>query len=241
MNSLSEIRDEAGEPGSVRAPLLVGQLPGQVRRLQFEQVDCGVKRVAAGVEVQAKALLEAKVAQLNSELNRLRPQLVDELHAEHALELAGVREEYERSLQQEILRAQGAVREACDRFRLDRERYFAMVEVEVVKLSLAIAARVLHRESSLDPMLLQATVRVALGKVADESGTVVRVPEGTEQGWTAALRLDMDESVSVVGDTSLAPGECVLSTRLGRVELGVAAQLAEIEHGFFDLLQQRPG
>jgi flagellar assembly protein FliH len=34
--------------------------------------------------------------------------------------------------------------------------------------------------------------------------------------------------------------ECVLETSVGRVELGVKAQLIEIERGFFDLLGQRP-
>jgi flagellar assembly protein FliH len=32
----------------------------------------------------------------------------------------------------------------------------------------------------------------------------------------------------------------VLDTNVGRVELGVSAQLEEIERGFFDLMQQRP-
>ena len=35
-------------------------------------------------------------------------------------------------------------------------------------------------------------------------------------------------------------GECVMETSVGRVELGVAVQLEEIEKGFFDLLQKRP-
>ncbi len=241
MNSLSEARGETGERGTSTAPqLLVGSGQGQVMRLHFEQVDAGARRVTAGLETQARAMLEAKVARLDSELVRLRPQLVEELNAAHASELASVSAEYERNLEHEKLRAQGMVREACQRFRADRERYFAQVEAEVVKLSLAIAARVLHRESCLDPLLLQATVRVALGKVAEESGTVLCVPEGTQQQWIEALRLDVDESVSVVGDSKLTTGECVLSTRLGKVELGVAAQLAEIEQGFFDLLQQRP-
>ena len=241
MNSLSEARGETGERGSVAAPqLLVGSGHGQVMRLHFEQVDAGASRVTAGVETQAKAMLEAKVAQLDSELVRLRPQLVEELNAAHIRELASVSAECERNLEQERLHAQGMVREACQRFRADRARYFAKVEVEVVKLSLAIAARVLHRESCLDPLLLQATVRVALGKVSEESGTVLSVPEGTQQQWIEALRLDADVSVSVVGDSNLTSGECVLTTRLGKVELGVAAQLAEIEQGFFDLLQQRP-
>ena len=39
-------------------------------------------------------------------------------------------------------------------FRKARQRYFTVVEEEVVKLALAIAARVLHREAKIDPMLL---------------------------------------------------------------------------------------
>ena len=46
--------------------------------------------------------------------------------------------------------------ERCDEFRAERERYFARWRQEVVKLALAIAARVLHREAKIDPMLLQA-------------------------------------------------------------------------------------
>jgi flagellar assembly protein FliH len=44
----------------------------------------------------------------------------------------------------------------------------------------------------------------------------------------------------VVGDARTEVGECVLETSVGRVELGVSAQLEEIETGFYDLLQQRP-
>jgi flagellar assembly protein FliH len=43
-----------------------------------------------------------------------------------------------------------------EQFRGARERYFAEVEQEVVKLALAIAARVLHREAQMDPLLLTA-------------------------------------------------------------------------------------
>ena len=49
-----------------------------------------------------------------------------------------------------------------------------------------------------------------------------------------------ESSLQVVRDERLAAGECVLDTNVGRVELGVSAQLEEIERGFFDLMQQRP-
>ncbi len=110
----------------------------------------------------------------------------------------------------------------------------------MVRLALAIAARVLHREASLDPMLLQAVVKVALGKVMDRSGTVLRVPVEELSAWNEMMQPVEAGTVEVSGDSRLGRGECVLETSVGRVELGVGAQLEEIEKGFFDLLQQRP-
>jgi flagellar assembly protein FliH len=43
----------------------------------------------------------------------------------------------------------------------------------------------------------------------------------------------------LVSDDGLSVGECALETHLGSVDLGVKAQLAEIERGFFDLLERR--
>ena len=68
-------------------------------------------------------------------------------------------------------------------FVQERSKYFAAVEAEVVKLALAIAARVLHREAKMDPLLLAASVRVALDKVAEDSTTVLRVPLDAVEMW----------------------------------------------------------
>jgi flagellar assembly protein FliH len=58
--------------------------------------------------------------------------------------------------------------------------------------------------------------------------------------WKEIFVASPESSLQVVGDERLAEGECVLDTNVGRVELGVSAQLEEIERGFFDLMQQRP-
>ncbi len=109
-----------------------------------------------------------------------------------------------------------------------------------MKLALGIAARVLHREVNLDPLLLAGVVRVALEKVADGSTVVVRVPEDEADRWRAILAEGNGRSLELMGDKRLHAGECVIDTSVGRVELGVNSQLEEIERGFFDLLQQRP-
>ncbi len=80
---------------------------------------------------------------------------------------------------------------------------------------------------------------MALEKVQGESGVTLRVPVADEALWRQSSVIAM-AGVELLGDERLAAGECVLETSAGCIELGVSAQLAEIERGFFDLLQRRP-
>jgi flagellar assembly protein FliH len=153
---------------------------------------------------------------------------------------AEARLECEQELEERIVEERRVVLKTCEEFVRERARYFAGVEAEVVKLALAIAARVLHREATLDPLLLTGVVRVALEKVAEDSAMVLRVPVGAVGMWREVFVPSPESSLEVVGDERLSAGECVLDTNVGRVELGVSAQLEEIERGFFDLMQRRP-
>ena len=51
-------------------------------------------------------------------------------------------------------------------FESQRDEYYARVEAEIVQLSLAIAAKILHREAQVDPMLVAALVRIAWKRCA---------------------------------------------------------------------------
>jgi flagellar assembly protein FliH len=126
-------------------------------------------------------------------------------------------------------------------FRSERRDYFSRVETEVVQLSLAIAAKILHREAQVDPMLLTALVRVAIEKLHDGSNVSVRVAPDDAAKWrtTFATRLN-GTTVEVTADAQLNPGDCILTTELGSTNFGIDAQLKEVEKGFFDLLVQRP-
>ncbi len=139
-------------------------------------------------------------------------------------------------------RLQVQMLQSLEQFRLERQSYFHNVEGEVVRLALAIAARVLHREAHLDPLLLAGAVRVALEKLGDSSRVVMRVPPREVETWKEFFRTGSNLRIQpgVLEDPSLSPGECLLATELGTIELGVRAQLEEIEKGFFDLLDRRP-
>jgi flagellar assembly protein FliH len=130
-----------------------------------------------------------------------------------------------------------AVSLACTGFGRARERYFAEVEGEVVRLSLAIAARVLQREAAVDATLLSGVVRVALDKLSDREGAVLHVPEADAAVWRKAMK---PMGLRVEPDDALEAGELVLKTMAGAAELGIGAQLVEIERGFMDLLAKRP-
>ncbi len=72
------------------------------------------------------------------------------------------------------------------RLRLRRRsemQYFARVEAEVVQLALAIAAKILHREAQVDPMLVATLVRMAVEKMREGSSVTVRVGAVRGSRW----------------------------------------------------------
>jgi flagellar assembly protein FliH len=130
---------------------------------------------------------------------------------------------------------------ALEGFRTGRDEYLARVEHEVVRLALAIAERILHREAQMDPLLLSGAVRVALGQLAESTEVKLRVPPAQREMWAEMLRLmpGLPLRPEVVADAELEACDAVLDAGLGTVDLGIRAQIAEIERGFFDLLEVR--
>lgn len=221
---------------------LLGGGVREVSRLEFFPL--GEPEVVAEVEAVGtdgtEMLLKEEVAALDGRLRSQAEQMSAQVELARNEARAQARLEWEQELQDGIIAERKSVLKACEEFVRERGKYFAGVEAEVVKLALAIAARVLHREVKIDPLLLTGVVRVALEKVAEDSATVLRVPVDAVEMWREVFVTSPESSLQVVGDERLAAGECVLDTNVGRVELGVSAQLEEIERGFFDLMQQRP-
>lgn len=215
----------------------------EVSRLEFQlvgqaSVEGAVELGSAQVEVEDR--LKQEMAALDVRLQSQTEESSLQIEAARRSARVEARGEWEAELAERVADERARVSRACEQFGKERTRYFAGVEAEVVKLALAVAERVLHREARLDPLLLTATVRVALEKVAADSSTVLRVPVAELEMWRGVFAKDAESAVQLVGDEHLGAGECVLDTNVGKVELGVSAQLSEIERGFFDLLQQRP-
>jgi flagellar assembly protein FliH len=133
------------------------------------------------------------------------------------------------------------IRKALENFQVERKEYFSRVESDVVQLALAIAAKILHREAQVDPMLVAALVRVAIDKLHDGSSVSVRVAAAEAGKWRIFLAHPLNGStIEVVEDAHLGPMDCILETELGSANFSIEAQMKEVEQGFFDLLAQRP-
>ena len=134
---------------------------------------------------------------------------------------------------------QEKVRQAAhliESFTQERERFLHSVEREVVKLALAVAARILRREAQMDPLLLTGAVRVALGQLSGSTQVRLRVPPSELALWTESIALLPNLAVkpSVLAGEGMRLGDCMIETELGTVDLGIRSQLGEIERGFFD-------
>jgi flagellar assembly protein FliH len=180
-------------------------------------------------------------------LNRRRSDVekTDELAERIRRERADATQQAEQRLAQEfeakLQAARGPIGATVKAFETQRTEYFAKVEAEVVKLALSIAAKILHREAQVDPMLVAALVRIAIEKMREGSSVTVRVSPGRVQRWREYFAGQAHVArIDVIEDAELNEHDCLLETELGVANFGLDTQLKEVEQGFFDLLALRP-
>lgn len=213
------------------APSLIAELPAFLRSDE-------PRHTAKPSELR----LEARIADLERELKESEHRHHEALAATQqkaAEEKAAALAEQAARLGQEW---SGSVLTAVASFEQGAAEYFAEAEAVVVRLALGIAARVLHREAQLDPLMLRGPVRVALEDAQQTTGCVLEVTAGMVEQWQRWLSTEDTNATRVLvrGKEDAAAGHCRLEIGASTADISVGAQLAEIERGFFDLLQRRP-
>ncbi len=155
---------------------------------------------------------------------------------------AAAQAEVEQRLRQkfaaDLLEQKQEIARAVDAFTRERTDYFRRVEAHVVKLALAIAKKILLRESRIDPTILLGIARCEIEKLDTSFGIRLHVAAGDGQKWRDCFAAS-PQKVDVVEDPCLSAGECRLETQQGFTDLGISAQLQEIESGFCDLIAAR--
>jgi flagellar assembly protein FliH len=119
-----------------------------------------------------------------------------------------------------------------------RARLRRDAEEDVVKLSIAIARRVLHRELTLDPESIGGLIKAALEKIESHELCRVRVHPDQETMIRTILGRYSPTRIELVADPALGKGDVVFETSQGTVDASVEAQLREIERGLADRLSR---
>jgi flagellar assembly protein FliH len=107
-------------------------------------------------------------------------------------------------------------------------------EVDLVRLALSIARRILHRELTVDPDALHGLVRAGLEKLTAAEVYRLRVHPEFVTAASECLK-NAGQAIEVVADAGLEPGGAVFETAQGLLDAGAETQLNEIERGFTDL------
>jgi len=217
------------------------RLPEQIALVApmiFRQVAAAASPGASGLAAATGAVeppqpdYAAQIAQLQ----RQAEQRIREAHAAGIKEgeTAG-RNRAAAELQPVIDRLGRAIEEiSALRARLRRE-----AEGDMVKLSLAIARRILRRELAVDPDALHGLVLAALEKLQGQEILRVRVHPSLAAAVTASVRKALAPAlVEVIPDASREPGAVVFETANGNLDASIESQFQEIERGLTDRLRR---
>lgn len=122
-----------------------------------------------------------------------------------------------------------------------RRRIRAEAEQDAVKLSIAVARRILHRELTVDPESILGLVKAAFERLdARELHRVRLHPDDAAAVLKHLQSIGLPPRTEVVGDAALERGGAVFETSRGNLDASVSVQLQEIERGFIDLVRRQP-
>ena len=121
-----------------------------------------------------------------------------------------------------------------------RRRIRHEAEQDLVRLSLAIARKILHRELTVDPQALSGVIKAVLERTDAREVQRIRLHPGEWATVRMALQtIGLPETVEIVSDGSLDRGAILIDTICGEMDGSISTQLQEIEHGFVDRLEKR--
>jgi flagellar assembly protein FliH len=170
------------------------------------------------------------------QLEQARQQRIQAAHA------AGVREGEAAAREKAAGEVRAAVEKlarAIDEVNNLKPRLRREAEADLIRLAIAIAKRILHREIAVDPDAMRGLVIAAMEKIKGREVHQVRVHPNLAPMLTDALRrVATDRAPEVVADPTREPGTLIFETGRGNLDASVDAQLQEIGNGLADCLHR---
>jgi flagellar assembly protein FliH len=121
-----------------------------------------------------------------------------------------------------------------------RQKVRAEAEEDTVKLAVAIARRILHRELAADPEALLGLVKAAFSRLNARETRRLRVSPGDAQLIEEQrAQLGLPPGVELVRDAALPASSVIFETARGELDASIDTQMGEIQRGLTDVLRRR--
>ncbi|MGA3238084.1 MAG: FliH/SctL family protein [Bryobacteraceae bacterium] len=227
----------AGGPGGLLGPRFARVIETES---EVEVTPVVWRRVGAAVTPASGGKADAASPDLTAQIQRMEQQCEQRVKEARA---AGLREGEAAARTRAAAEVQPVIEKlarSIEDLAQIRGRLRKQVEGDTIKLSLAIARRVLRRELAIDHDAMRGLVMAALEKLQAQEICRVRTNPAQAAAVTACLREGASNAkVEVIPDGSLQPGGVVFETNHGNLDASVDSQLAEIERGLADHLKRQ--
>ena len=110
-------------------------------------------------------------------------------------------------------------------------------EEDLVRLAVAIARRILHREVIVDPDAMIGLIKAAFNRLDLREVIQIRTdPDNYALLQRVTETLGLPRAAKVIADAGLRKGSLVIETARGELDASVETQLLEVQRGFTDVV-----
>lgn len=207
-------------------------------------------KIIAETEDMVKELLAVAREQAEQRLEQARSEAEGLLDAAREDVSAIIQQAKEQGYQEGYSAGLAAARNEADAIRSEaakilavaeeeKSRLIAAAELDIAKLSMLVAEKIIREELTLRQELVGNMVRAALDRITGEEITVKVNPLDLE--YVLGLRDELRRghqgvrNLKVVADEIISQGECVLETANGSVDGRVDRQLDAIREALMDV------
>lgn len=120
-----------------------------------------------------------------------------------------------------------------------RRRVRAGAEEDAVRLAVAVAGKILHREITVDSESLLGLIKAAFQRIDAREVHRLRVhPEDAPAIQRAFSSSGFPARFEISPDPALERGAAIFETSRGNLDASISTQLQEIERGFIDIVRR---
>lgn len=205
------------------------QLAREVGQARAAARDPAQQAIAAA-QAEAAELVEAARAQAEQVCSRAREQGVTDAQM---------------ALAQERERLAAQLEASRDELQAERKRFLREAEPEILKLSFAIAEKVIDREVSEHPDIVLDLIRKSMKRLKDKADLRIRVnPDDLQLVKDAREELlaavDGVDKIEIADDRRVGRGGCVIESPNGTLDARISTQLCEIERSTAKVAPNEP-